>query len=72
MAATFIAGWAICHDESMSIFHDRWTAPGWIFCPRKLHAEGNEYHTACRAISGILFVVELVMGKDRPQELGAE
>ena len=44
MAAVFAAGWAVCLDESMSIWHSRWTCPGWVFCPRKPHDKGNEYH----------------------------
>ena len=70
MAQVFRASWAICLDESMSIWHNRWTCPGWVFCPRKPHPFGNEYHSACCAISGIMFVIELVEGKDRPSELG--
>ena len=69
MAAIFLASWALCLDESMSIWHNRWTCPGWVFCPRKPHPLGNEYHTACCALSGIMFVIELVEGKDHPRQL---
>jgi len=69
MVAVFIVSWAICLDESMSIWFNRWTCPGWVFCPRKPHPFGNEYHTACCALSGIMFVIELVEGKDRPKEM---
>lgn len=69
MMDVFNSGWAICLDESMSIWHNMYTCPGWIFCPRKPHPFGNEYHTACCALSGILFAMELVEGKDRPKEL---
>ena len=69
MAAMFLAGWALCLDESMSIWHNRWTCPGWVFCPRKPHPYGNEYHSACCALSGIMFVIELVEGKDHPSQL---
>jgi hypothetical protein len=62
----FIAGWVLCLDESMSIWLNRWTCPGWIFCPRKPHPFGNEYHTACCGLSGIMFSIELVEGKDAP------
>ncbi|KAL7549033.1 hypothetical protein ACHAWF_012294, partial [Thalassiosira exigua] len=54
----------------MSIWHNRWTCPGWVFCPRKPHPFGNEYHSAYCGITGIMFVIELVEGKDRPRELG--
>ena len=65
MWAFFIQTWMICLDESMSIWFQRWTCPGWVFCPRKPHPFGNEYHTAC-----CLFSLELVEGKDRPAQLG--
>lgn len=71
MADKFYAGWAICLDESMSIWHNRWTCPGWVFCPRKPHDKGNEYHSACCALSGIMFVIEMVEGKDKPAARGA-
>ena len=66
----FISGWVICLDESMSSWLNRWTCPGWIFCPRKPHPFGNEYHTVCCGMSGIMFAIEMVEGKDRPQDLG--
>lgn len=65
----FISGWVICLDESMSSWINRWTCPGWIFCPRKPHPFGNEYHTACCALSGIMFAIELVEGKDAPPQI---
>ena len=41
-----------------------------VYCPRKPHPFGNEYHTACCAQSGIMFAMEIVKGKDRPRDLG--
>ncbi len=70
MAAVFSSSWVICLDESMSIWTSRWTCPGWVFCPRKPHPFGNEYHSACCGITGIMFSVEMVEGKDRPRQLG--
>ncbi|MBM4179814.1 MAG: hypothetical protein FJ211_10875, partial [Ignavibacteria bacterium] len=66
MANIFLAAWIVCLDESMSIWHTRWTCPGWVFCPRKPHPFGNEYHSACCGISTIMFVIEMVEGKDAP------
>ena len=40
--------------------------------PRKPHPFGNEYHTICCGLSGILFSLELVEGKDRPKEYGKD
>ena len=68
MALVFIVSWIICLDESMSIWFNRWTCPGWVFCPRKPHPFGNEWHTACCGLCGVLFVLELVEGKDRPPQ----
>jgi hypothetical protein len=65
----FISGWVICLDEPMSSWINHWTCPGWIFCLQKPHPFGNEYHTACCALSGIMFAVGLVEGKDAPPQI---
>ena len=70
MAANFSAAWILCLDESMSIWHNRFTCPGWVFCPRKPYPFGNEYHSACCGKSGIMFSIEMVEGKDKPAERG--
>ena len=41
-----------------------------IFYPSNPHAFGNECHTACCALSEILFVVELVEVKAHPRQSG--
>jgi hypothetical protein len=64
LANTFVAAWVVCLDERMLIWHNRLTCPGWVFCPRKPHPFGNEYHSACCGISTILFVIEMVEGRD--------
>ncbi|KAL7507318.1 hypothetical protein ACHAXN_004820 [Cyclotella atomus] len=69
MAAVFSAAWVICLDESMSIWTNHWTCPGLVFCPRKPHPFGNEFHSACCAICKIMFSIKLVEGKDRPAAL---
>ena len=68
MKQAFKASWVSCLDESISIWFNRWSCPGWVFCPRKPHPFGNEYHTICCALSGIMFQIELVEGKDQPKE----
>ena len=68
----FQSGWITCLDESMSIWFNRWTCPGWMFVPRKPHPFGNEFHTICCAITGIMFGIDLVEGKDRPKEKPAD
>eukprot|EP00804_Cyclotella_cryptica_P018793 CCRYP_021187-RA/>CCRYP_021187-RA protein AED:0.33 eAED:0.33 QI:0/0/0/1/0/0/2/0/393 len=69
MKELFSPDWVVCLDESMSPWTNRFTCPGWVFCPRKPYPEGNEYHTICCGVSGILFDLELREGKDRPSEL---
>ena len=68
MAKIFIPSWVSCLDESMSIWINMFSCPGFIFVPRKPHPFGNEYHTICCCKSGILWQMELVEGKDRPPE----
>ena len=60
--------WVSCLDESMSIWFNKWTCPGWMFVPRKPHPFGNEYHSVCCGESGIMWGIELVEGKDAPPQ----
>lgn len=69
MATIFLSSWVICLDESMSIWHNKFTCPGWVYCPRKPHPYGNEYHTACCGKSMILFSLELVEGSAHPPQV---
>jgi hypothetical protein len=69
MAKIFLVAWVVCLDESISIWHNQWTCPGWVFCPCKPQPFGNEYHTMCCGLSGIMFSMELVKGKDRPHQI---
>ena len=68
MLKVFIPSWISCLDESMSIWTSKWTCPGWMYVPRKPHPQGNEYHTIACGVSGILYAIELVEGKDRPRQ----
>ena len=52
----------------MSIWFNRYTCPGWVYCPRKPHPYGNEYHTICCGMSGIIYTVEIIEGEDRPKD----
>ena len=70
MACIFTPSWINCLDESMSPWTQRWSFPGWMFVPRKPKPFGNEYHTMCCGLSGVLYSMELVEGKDRPSSLG--
>ena len=55
MNEMFSPGWVCCLDESMSIWHNKWTCPGWVYCPRKPRPFGNEYHDICCAVCNIIF-----------------
>jgi hypothetical protein len=66
MQEVYIPSWVSCLDESMSIWNQRWTCPGYVFCPRKPHPVGNEYHTIADGMTTILYAAEIVMGKDTP------
>lgn len=68
MGKNFVPSWVSCLDESMSIWFNRYTCPGWVFCPRKPHPYGNEYHSICCGLSGIMYAIEIVEGKDKPRE----
>ena len=68
MIQNFNPSWVSCLDESMSIWFNKFTCPGWIFCPRKPHPFGNEYHSICCGLSGIMYAVELREGKDAPAQ----
>ena len=69
MTKVFKSGWITCLDESMSVWMNKYTCPGWMFVPRKPKPFGNEYHSICCGLSGVMFAIELVEGKDRPKEL---
>ena len=71
-AACFKPSWVSCLDESMSVWTNMWTCPGWMFVPRKPHPMGNEYHSICCGESGIMYAIELVKGKDCPPQLAPE
>jgi Transposase IS4 len=70
MTINFTPGWISCLDESMMVWSSQFTCPGFMFVPRKPHPFGNEWHSICCGISGVMFAIELVEGKDRPPNLG--
>ena len=70
MADIFDTDWVICLDQSMTIYHNPWTCPSWIWCPQKPHPYGNS--TQSGALFTIMFSVELVEGKDSPTTIPVE
>ena len=69
MMEQFTPSWANCLDESMSTWTNKYSCPGWMFVPRKPWPFGNEYHSVCCSLSGILWQMELVEGKDSPSQI---
>ena len=66
MKNEFSPSWITCLDESMSKWLNQYTCPGFMVVPRKPWKCGNKYHTICCCLTGILFALELVEGKDCP------
>ncbi len=69
MDEIFIPSWVSCLDESMSSWHNKYTCPGFVYCPRKPHPFGNEFHDICCSECNIVYQIELVEGKDHPKEI---
>ena len=66
----FIPSWISRLDESMYVWMNKFTCPGFVFCPRKPHPKGNKYHTICCGESGIIYVLEIVEGRDHQIPMG--
>ena len=61
----FIPFWVYYFDESVSIWTNKFTCPGWMFVPMNAHPKVNYYHNTCCGESRIMYRWELVEGKDR-------
>ena len=72
MKDNFIPGYMNCLDESMSMWTNKFTCPGFMLIPHKLWPFSNEYHTICCCLSGIMWGIDLVEGKDCPPQLGIQ
>ena len=72
MCAVFSLGWVSCLDESMSPWTNKYTCPSHMCVPRKPWPLGNEYHSICCCLSGLMYAVELVEEKDHPKEVARE
>ena len=70
MQQSFMPGYMDCLDESMSVWTNKFTCPGFMFVPRKPWHFGNQYHSVCCCTSGIMWGIEMVEGKDHPWQLG--
>ena len=72
MVENFVSGYVNCLDESMSVWTNKFTCPGFMFVPCKPWLFGNEYHMVCCCTSGIMWGIDLVEGKDCPRPLGQQ
>ena len=72
MSENFLPGYMNCLDESMSVWTNKFTCPGFMFISHKPWPFGNEYHTVCCCSSGIMWGIDLVEGKDCPPQLGQQ
>ena len=68
MMEQFTPSWVSCLDESMSTQTSKNSCPGWMFVPHKPWF-GNEYHMVCCSLSGYLWHMEIVEGKDAPLQI---
>ena len=70
MEEAFTPSWIACLDESMLHWASEFTCPGFVFVPRKPWPFGDECHTICCALCGMLFGVEMCEGKDSLPQCG--
>ena len=68
MLNSYFASHIVCIDESMHKLSMLYV-PAAVFVMRKFTTRGNEYHTIADGIK-VLFYMELVEGKSRPQWMG--
>jgi hypothetical protein len=59
-------GHLCCTDESMMEWMNKF-CPGWQYVERKPMPWGNLFHTCACAVSKIVFSLEIMEGKDRPE-----
>ncbi len=72
MLKVFVLSWISCLDETMPYWTKIYSCPGFMFVPRKPQPLGNEWHSLCCAINGVMYGIELVEGKDHPHQMGAK
>ena len=72
MRENFLPGYMNCLNESMSMWTNKFTCPSFMFAPCKPWLFGNEYHTMCCCLSGIMWGIDLVEEKDCPPQLGQQ
>ena len=72
MRLKFFPSWISYLDESMSKWLEKFTCPGFCCLLRKPWPLGYEYHTIVCGTSVILYAMEIVEGRDQPQQAQKE
>lgn len=72
MANVFVSSWIIWLDKSIFIWHSMCMCPDLVFFPKKPHSFDNEHHIVCFAKSGIPTQIDLVEGKNCPNQMEAQ
>ena len=70
MKKDFIPSWISRLDESMSVWMNKFTCIGFVFCPRKPHTNSNKYHTICCGEIVIMYVWDIVEGRYHTIKMG--
>lgn len=68
MKEIFIPSWVSCLHESMNLWKNKYTCPGFMNIPRKSWTMQNEYHTIDCGICDISYALELVESKNEPTQ----
>ena len=64
MAAHFNPSWVRVPDKSIQERINHYACPVWMFAPLKSHSFGNKYHTIVCAKYKVIYIVEILGGKD--------
>ena len=72
MMEQFTPSWVSCFDEYMSTWTNKYSCHRWMLVPCKPWPFGDEYHMVCGSLSGILWQMEIVEGKDDPLQIVPE
>ena len=49
---------------------NKFTCPGFVFCPYNTHTKGNTYHTICCGENGIIYDWDIVDRRSYPSPMG--
>ena len=70
MQKVFMPSCISCLDKYMSVWMNKFTCPGFFFCPCKPHPKGKEYHTICCGKSGMIYGWDIFEGMNHKTPMG--